>query len=88
MAVKSTGVIRQTDHLGRIVLPKSLRDKLMIGSGTALEIAVQGDKIVLQKYEPGCKMCGTITDELHGPSLCRRCISVLHKQVTDGKDEQ
>lgn len=49
--MKSTGIVRKTDELGRIVIPKSLRDTMGIGSETPLEISVDGNKIIIQKYE-------------------------------------
>lgn len=82
MPLKSTGIVRQTDSLGRIVLPKGLRNMLQLDEGTSMEIYVDGDKLVLQKYKPGCKLCNTLTSKLYGPSLCATCIEKLHNKVT------
>ena len=52
--MKSTGIVRKVDELGRIVLPIELRRTLHINEKDSLEIFVDHDKIVLQKYEPAC----------------------------------
>lgn len=73
---------RQTDNLGRIVLPQELRIKLDIPGGTVLGIYEDDDKIILQKAVPSCKLCGStenIDDEL---ALCRECIYRI-KNVRD-----
>ncbi|WP_407270272.1 AbrB/MazE/SpoVT family DNA-binding domain-containing protein [Radiobacillus sp. PE A8.2] len=64
--MKSTGVVRKTDQLGRIVIPKELRDRLKIANKDPLEIFVEEEKIILQKYYPSSKACmitGEITSE-------------------------
>lgn len=64
--MKSTGIIRKVDELGRIVLPVELRRQLRIkasknkAENTALEIYVDGDQIILKKYEPACIFCGEL----------------------------
>lgn len=50
--MKSTGIVRKIDELGRIVLPKELRRTMDIPEGTQMEIFVEGDKTVLRKYQP------------------------------------
>ena len=50
--MKSTGIVRKVDELGRVVIPIELRRTLMIGEKDALEIFVEGDTIILKKYEP------------------------------------
>ena len=56
--MKSTGIVRKVDELGRIVLPIELRRNLDIEVRDALEIYMDGDRIVLQKYQPACIFCG------------------------------
>ncbi|RHW31114.1 AbrB/MazE/SpoVT family DNA-binding domain-containing protein [Lysinibacillus yapensis] len=53
--MKSTGIVRKVDPLGRVVLPKELRGVLGIEEGTPLEIYMDGDKVILQKYESGAR---------------------------------
>ena len=73
--MKSTGVTRQLDSLGRIVLPVELRRTLEIGPNDTLEIMVEGNSIVLRKYETNCLFCGGSKDlkEFHGKQICAKC---------------
>ena len=57
--MKSTGIVRKVDELGRIVLPIELRRTMNIDVKDAMEIYVDGDQIVLKKYEPSCIFCGS-----------------------------
>ena len=59
MIVKATGIVRKVDELGRIVLPIELRRTLDIEERDSLEIYLDGEKIVLQKYEQACLFCGS-----------------------------
>lgn len=54
--MKSTGVVRKIDDLGRVVLPKELRRTMGIESGDPLEVYVDGDKIILKKYIPNAEL--------------------------------
>ncbi|MBG9502873.1 AbrB family transcriptional regulator [Bacillus thuringiensis] len=62
--MKSTGVVRKVDELGRIVLPRELRNTLDIEAKTPIEIFVDGEKIVLQKYQPDgiCMVTGEVSE--------------------------
>ena len=73
--MKSTGIIRRLDELGRIVIPKEMRDKLDISVGTPLEIHVEGDTIVIRKDIDTCVFCGDSTDitEFKGKNICAAC---------------
>lgn len=57
--IKSTGIVRKLDELGRIVLPKELRRTMGLGEGAAIEIFTQGETVMLRRYEPLCVFCGT-----------------------------
>ena len=73
--MKSTGIIRKVDDLGRIVLPIELRRVLDIAERDELEIFMENDRIILQKYEPACVFCGSsdgITD-FKGRNVCKKC---------------
>ncbi|CAI8812027.1 MULTISPECIES: AbrB/MazE/SpoVT family DNA-binding domain-containing protein [Bacillus] len=63
--MKSTGVMRKVDELGRVVIPKELRRTLAIQEKTPLEIYVEGEKIILKKYEANgaCAITGEVTDK-------------------------
>ncbi|ASA22342.1 AbrB/MazE/SpoVT family DNA-binding domain-containing protein [Paenibacillus donghaensis] len=74
--MKATGIVRQLDGLGRVVIPKELRRTMNIAEGDGLEIFVNGDQIVLKKYNPGCTLCGSLEDieYLSGKPICRACV--------------
>ncbi len=77
--MKSTGVVRKIDELGRIVLPIEIRNNMDIKSRDAVEIFVDGDKIVLKKYEPACLFCGNAdnVEIFNGKLICRKCLDKL-----------
>ncbi len=78
--MKSTGIVRKVDELGRIVLPIEIRRKLEIAERDELEIYMENDKIILQKYEPTCVFCASavgLTD-YKGKNICRGCLRALH----------
>ncbi|MBE6934892.1 MAG: AbrB/MazE/SpoVT family DNA-binding domain-containing protein [Ruminococcaceae bacterium] len=74
--MKSTGIVRKVDELGRIVLPIELRRTLDIAERDQLEIYIEGnDTIVLKKYQPTCVFCGSAVDVHHykGKCICTDC---------------
>ena len=77
--MKSTGIVRKVDELGRIVLPIELRRTLDIAEKDPLEIYVDDDKIILRKYEPSCIFCGNATDVFvfKRKNICPACIKEL-----------
>lgn len=82
--MKSTGVVRKVDELGRIVIPIELRRTMGIEEKDALEIYVDSEKIILKKYEPACIFCGNAEEVINykGKNLCRNCLTELTKQVS------
>lgn len=80
--MKSTGIVRKVDELGRIVLPVELRRTLDIAEKDALEIYVDGSSIVLKKYRPSCIFCDSIRDVVmfKGKNICRKCLKELKKE--------
>ncbi|NWL89604.1 AbrB family transcriptional regulator [Paenibacillus sp. 79R4] len=60
--MKSTGIVRNVDELGRVVIPVELRKTLGIGEKDPLEIFTNGDQIILRKYAPGCVLTGETED--------------------------
>ncbi|MGE4282562.1 MAG: AbrB/MazE/SpoVT family DNA-binding domain-containing protein [Clostridia bacterium] len=81
MKMKSTGIVRKVDELGRVVLPIELRRTLDIAEKDALEIYVDGSTIILKKYEPACIFCGNAKD-VHvykGKNICPQCMDELKK---------
>jgi transcriptional pleiotropic regulator of transition state genes len=79
--MKSTGIVRKVDELGRIVLPIELRRTLDIAERDSLEIYVEGSTIILKKYEPACIFCGDAKDVVNykGRNLCRDCLEEMKK---------
>ena len=77
--MKSTGIVRKVDELGRIVLPIELRRTLDIAEKDSLEIYVDGTSIVLKKYQPACVFCGEAKDvtQYMGRNVCAKCIDTL-----------
>jgi len=77
--MKSTGVVRRVDELGRIVIPIELRRTLDIAEKDALEIYVDGEQIILKKYEPACIFCGDARDvsNYKGKNICKSCLDDL-----------
>lgn len=86
LILKSVGVVRRVDELGRIVLPKELRVTLHIKEKDPLEIFVDDEsRIILKKYEPGCIFCNGMNGlvEYEGHSICRDCLKKLAKKLDD-----
>lgn len=78
--VKSTGIVRRVDELGRIVLPKELRTTLNIAEKDPLEIFVDSNQIILRRYEPACLFCNNASDVVifKGRNVCRECIKDIN----------
>ena len=77
--MKSTGIIRKLDELGRVVIPKEIRNKLNIEEKDPIEIYLDGESIVLKKYESGCIFCGNTKDLVlyDGKLICKKCLNKL-----------
>ena len=73
--MKSTGITRKIDELGRVVIPIEIRNKLNINIKDELEIYVDGSSIILKKYEPNCIFCGGNKDliEYKDKLICEKC---------------
>ncbi len=80
--MKSTGMVRKIDELGRVVIPMEMRRTMNIGDGDAFEIFVDGEHIVLSKYLPLCLFCGSGEDiaEYCGRKICKRCREEIGKR--------
>ncbi len=79
--MKSTGIVRRVDELGRVVLPIELRRTLDIEIKDSLEIYVDNSSIILKKYEPACIFCGDATNivSFKGKNVCKKCIKEMEK---------
>ena len=81
--MKTTGIVRRVDNLGRIVIPMELRKSMSIQDGTPTEIVPNGNSIILRKHKASCACCGRgnapmmITGNLH---VCKFCFSRFHEE--------
>lgn len=77
--MKSTGIVRKVDELGRIVLPIEMRRTLDIAEKDALEIYVEGSSVILKKHKPSCIFCDTTKDIVvfKGKNICPKCLKEL-----------
>lgn len=83
--MKSTGIIRRMDELGRVVIPIEIRNQFNIAEKDPMEIYVDGSSIILKKFEPNCIFCGNTRNllEYHDKLICEKCsekISNLKKE--------
>lgn len=83
--MKSTGIVRKIDDLGRMVIPKELRNTMNIDKKDPMEIYVEGDRIILQKYQPGCIFCGDVeqTVDYKGKVVCKDCLKESLKETSE-----
>ena len=81
--MKSTGIVRKLDDLGRIVLPIELRRTLEIEEKDPVEIFIEDNTIILKKYQPACIFCGNAKDVFtyKGRNVCPACIADLNKKI-------
>ena len=81
--MKATGIIRHIDELGRIVIPKEMRRKMDIQNNDPVEIFVEGDHILLAKYNPSCIFCGKTegVEIFKDKKICAACRQELCKEV-------
>ena len=77
--MKSTGIVRPVDSLGRVVLPIELRRILDIDKDTSLEVYVDEDRIILKKYQPSCIFCDRMENvtTYQGYNVCKNCMTKL-----------
>ena len=79
--MKSTGMVRRVDELGRIVLPKEMRTVMDIAERDPLEIFVDNGRIILQKYQLSCVFCGGSegVEAFKEKNICKLCMEELKK---------
>lgn len=77
--VKATGIVRKVDDVGRIVVPVELRRVMGIQDGDAVQFLVDGETVVLRRYDAGCVFCGRQEDvqEFGGRKVCAACIAAM-----------
>lgn len=79
--MRSTGIVRKLDEMGRVVLPMELRRTLEIEEKDALEIFVDGNMVLLKKYQPACIFCGSARNvqNYKGKNICPDCMKELKR---------
>lgn len=77
--MKSTGIVRKVDELGRIVVPIELRRSLGIGDRDAVEMFMENNSIIIRKHQPSCVFCGSIDDIVNYKEkfVCKPCVSKM-----------
>ncbi len=82
--MKSTGIIRRIDDLGRVVIPKEIRRRIGAEDGDPMEISINGNQVILEKYEVGCVFCGDHGSgviEFKDKYACRDCLSQINNKA-------
>lgn len=79
--MKSIGIVRNVDELGRLVVPKEMRKALDINCNDPVEITIEGDRIVIRKHLPCCIFCGNESDiiSFKGKKVCKTCLGEMAK---------
>lgn len=80
--MKATGVTRPIDQLGRVVIPKELRNQLNWNEDDRVEFFVENDSVLLRTYSPGCSCCKEVVEglkEVNGLRFCKKCIEKFKK---------
>jgi len=83
--MKSIGIVRHIDELGRVVLPKELRDILDIKIKDGLEISFDGSRIILKKHEQTCAICYSRSGlrQFKSKQICEGCIKKIKENKTE-----
>ncbi len=79
--MKSTGMIRAVDKMGRVVIPKEIRAQLQVENDVdSFEIYMDGDMVILKKYRPACVFCNSLAENVkfEGFTVCKDCIEKLY----------
>lgn len=86
--MKSTGIVRRMDELGRVVIPIELRNKLKIVEKDPMEIFVDGSSIVLKKFEENCVFCGSTKNviDYKGKLICEKCMKNISAMNANTKE--
>lgn len=81
--MKATGIVRKVDNLGRVVMPIELRRTFGIDEKDPLEFFVDGEQIILKKYEPACVFCNKATNvkKFRGKMVCGECAAEMFKNA-------
>ena len=83
VSMKSTGIVRRIDNLGRVVLPIELRRQFDIEKEDPVEIFVDDNYIMLKKYQPACIFCNDAKDVVNfrGKNICQKCLAEMKEKL-------
>lgn len=81
--MKTSGIIRNVDPLGRVVIPKEMRKVMGINEGDPIEIVKVNNDIVMRKYSKGCIFCGSDKEivEFNKVLVCRKCKTSFERRL-------
>ena len=82
-SLKSNGIVRRIDELGRIVIPMEIRNTLDLKSRDSIQISLDDDRIILTKHGDHCVFCGN-QDKLRpcmGKQVCHKCAGEIKKKL-------
>ena len=81
--MKSTGIVRKIDNLGRVVLPVELRRNYDKNKDDPVQIFVDENYILLKKYQPACIFCNEAKDvvDYQGKNICKKCLAELKNKA-------
>ena len=81
--MRSLGIVRNLDQLGRLVIPKETRKAFELNEGDPVEIFTDEDKIIIRKYNPGCHCCGSLDHltEVLGLKICPKCLKEFAEAI-------
>lgn len=80
--MENTGIVREIDDLGRIVIPKELRETMELSQQDSIKFYVEKGRIILEKYEDGCFFCGDLeqTFAFAGITICKNCLDKMNEK--------
>ncbi len=79
--MKTVGVTRPVDKMGRVVIPKEIREQLHIENDIdKFEIFMEDGKVILQKFQPACVFCKSLIETVNYKdyTVCTKCIEALN----------
>ena len=87
--MKTTGIVRGIDRMGRVVIPREIRRQhRMENDLDEFDIFMEGDKVILKKFRPSCIFCDAIVENIpyEGYMVCKSCIEKLQKLAETDDD--
>lgn len=89
--MKSTGIVRGLDKMGRIVLPMEIRKMLhLVDDKSYVEFYTEADSVILKKYAPACIFCDSADDmiEFNGMKICKNCLQKMNGILKETEEAQ